>query len=133
MGYEINDTVTLKPGDYPGLEVTARLAATFREYEELKKMAGLDADDAGALDDGLHAFADRFLVGWNVETHGEPLEPTADNFDRIPPMMKAAVFGAWMETMRAPAGPLDNASSTPSDFQEQSIDEPDAPPDTPES
>lgn len=112
---ELGNTLTLTIPAYPGVVVKCRGASQFKDFALMRRLDALSIDDeAGleALDDGLAAFGDRFLIDWNVNTDGEPLEPTGDNLLRLPSVFQLGLLHAWAQAanLGGVAAPLGNGS-----------------------
>ena len=126
MGYEITETETLRPEAFPGVEVVAKVATTFEEFQAIERLGilGGGTENAEKMDEALREFAAKFIESWNIEAKGEPVPVT--DIHRIPLPMKVAIVAEWMRLIRTPAAPLGQESSNGLDSPEPSTPEPDS-------
>lgn len=104
---ELGGTLTLEVDGYEGVVVKARKAAQIRDFRMMRRLDALSIDDDAALDEldaGLRDFGDRFLIDWNINVEGEPIEANGENLLRLPSTFQLGLLHAWAKAARVRGG-----------------------------
>lgn len=103
MGIELATDVELTVPGYPGVVVLATKPASMREFFMLRRFADMgdfDDDNLDKIESALLAFGDTFLVSWNVDRRGEPVEANGEGLASLPATFQFALLNAWMKEVQ---------------------------------
>lgn len=103
MGIELSNDVALTIPGYPGVVVNASKPETMRQFFLMKRFARLGEIDEDNLDDvdvALVEFGDTFLVSWNVDRRGQPVEPNGAGLAQLPATFQFALLTEWIKAVR---------------------------------
>ncbi len=102
-------TLIFEDGDLKGLELTVRLSLPFDALFKLQTLSQEANDTAGMdkLQELLHYFTERALVGWNLSNGSGPVELTPASFTaHLDPINAGALLRRYLEAVGGIPGPL---------------------------
>lgn len=117
MGIELSTEVTLAVPGFPGVAVVVTKPESMREFFLMRRfgeLGGLDEDHLEQIEEALVLFGNTFLVSWNVDRRGQPVEPNGEGLASLPATFQFALLSEWMKAVRGVGeidGPLGNGST----------------------
>ena len=112
MGFRIPKRTALLVlhGDYEGGEARASLDISMEDYLVIKRWRSNETEQDEER--ALRFFADKILVGWNLEdADGAPVPCTGDGMMRIPLVLAVDILGAWQGYVESIPAPLAEPSA----------------------
>ena len=117
MGIELSTDVELTVPGYPGVTVLATKPASMREFFMLRRfadMGSLDEEHLEQIEEALVLFGDTFLVSWNVDRRGQPVDPNGEGLASLPATFQFALLSEWVRAVHGVGeidAPLGNGST----------------------
>jgi hypothetical protein len=105
MGFDVggNSALLEFQGGTPlaGAEIRVSLDMSVRDFLALKKAIREQAMDGES--ELYRRFGEDYLLSWNLELRGEPLEATGEGMLSLPIARAGEIFSAWMSAMVQPS------------------------------